>query len=66
MNTSKRKVLQQLAAAGAARIGARARSAADAPRFLAVAPVVHPYRWWQRATCAIVALAMFIGPIRVT
>ncbi|WP_244115107.1 filamentous hemagglutinin N-terminal domain-containing protein [Burkholderia contaminans] len=66
MNTSKRKVLQQLAAAGAARIGARARSAADAPRFLAVAPVVHPYRWWQRATCAIVALAMFIGPITVT
>ncbi|WP_244136384.1 filamentous hemagglutinin N-terminal domain-containing protein [Burkholderia sp. BCC0405] len=66
MNTSKRKVLQQLAAAGAARIGARARSAAGGPRFLAVAPVVHPYRWWQRATCAIVALTMFIGPITVT
>ncbi|WP_423395032.1 filamentous hemagglutinin N-terminal domain-containing protein [Burkholderia sp. LMG 21824] len=66
MNTSKRKVLQQLAAAGATRIGARARSAAGAPRFLAVAPVAHPYRWWQRATCAIVALTMFIGPITVT
>ncbi|WP_235212518.1 filamentous hemagglutinin N-terminal domain-containing protein [Burkholderia pyrrocinia] len=66
MNTSKRKTLQQLAAAGAARIGARARSAACAPRFLAVAPVAGSYRWWQRATSALVALTMFIGPITVT
>ncbi|UXU90306.1 two-partner secretion domain-containing protein [Burkholderia sp. S-53] len=66
MNTSKRKVLQQLAAAGAARIGAHARSAASAPRFLAVAQVAGSYRWWQRATSALVALTMFIGPIAVT
>ncbi|CAI8693774.1 filamentous hemagglutinin N-terminal domain-containing protein [Burkholderia pyrrocinia] len=66
MNTSKRKTLQQLAAAGAARIGARARSAACAPRFLAVALVAGSYRWWQRATSALVALTMFIGPITVT
>jgi filamentous hemagglutinin len=66
MNTSKRKTLQQLAAAGAARIGARERSAACAPRFLAVAPRVRPYRWWQRATSALVALTMFIGPIAIT
>jgi len=66
MNTSKRKTLQQLAAAGAARIGARARSAACAPRFLAVAQVAGSYRWWQRATSALVALTMFFGPIAVT
>ncbi|WP_256979705.1 filamentous hemagglutinin N-terminal domain-containing protein [Burkholderia sp. AU16741] len=66
MNTSKRKTLQQLAAAGAARIGARARSAASAPRFLAVEPVAGSYRWWQRATSALLALTMFIGPIAVT
>ncbi|WP_244140581.1 filamentous hemagglutinin N-terminal domain-containing protein [Burkholderia sp. BCC1047] len=66
MNTSKRKTLQQLAAAGAARIGARARSAASAPRFFAVEQVAGSYRWWQRATSALLALAMFIGPITVT
>ncbi|MET1534237.1 filamentous hemagglutinin N-terminal domain-containing protein [Burkholderia sola] len=66
MNTSKRKTLQQLAAAGAARIGARARSAANAPRFFAVEQVAGSYRWWQRATSALLALAMFIGPITVT
>ncbi|WP_253593528.1 filamentous hemagglutinin N-terminal domain-containing protein [Burkholderia multivorans] len=66
MNTSKRKILQQLAAAGAARIGARARSAACPPRFLAAAPAVRAYRWWQRAISALVALTMFIGPITVT
>jgi filamentous hemagglutinin len=66
MNTSKRKILQQLAAAGAARIGARERSAACAPRFLAIAPLARPYRWWQRAITALVALTMFIGPITVT
>ncbi|MDN7947578.1 filamentous hemagglutinin N-terminal domain-containing protein [Burkholderia multivorans] len=66
MNTSKRKILQQLAAAGAARIGARARSAACPPSFLAAAPAVRAYRWWQRAISALVALTMFIGPITVT
>ncbi|WP_230961887.1 filamentous hemagglutinin N-terminal domain-containing protein [Burkholderia anthina] len=66
MNTSKRKTLQQLAAAGAARIGARARSAAGAPRCFAVEPAARSYRWWQRATSALVALTMFIGPITVT
>ncbi|WP_256976331.1 filamentous hemagglutinin N-terminal domain-containing protein [Burkholderia sp. AU28863] len=66
MNTSKRKTLQQLAAAGAARIGARARSAASAPRCFAVEQVAGSYRWWQRATSALLALAMFIGPITVT
>ncbi|MDN8079731.1 filamentous hemagglutinin N-terminal domain-containing protein [Burkholderia multivorans] len=66
MNTSKRKILQQLAAAGAARIGARARSAACPPRFVAAAPAVRAYRWWQRAISALVALTMFIGPITVT
>nr|WP_276538254.1 filamentous hemagglutinin N-terminal domain-containing protein [Burkholderia multivorans] len=66
MNTSKRKILQQLAAAGAARIGARARSAACPPRFLAAAPAVRAYRWSQRAISALVALTMFIGPITVT
>ncbi|MCA8175127.1 filamentous hemagglutinin N-terminal domain-containing protein [Burkholderia multivorans] len=66
MNTSKRKILQQLAAAGAARIGARARSAACPPRFLAAAPAVRAYRWWHRAISALVALTMFIGPITVT
>ena len=66
MNTSKRKTLQQLAAAGAARIGARARSAASAPRSFAVEPVAGSYRWWQRATSALLALTMFIGPITVT
>ncbi|MET1500913.1 filamentous hemagglutinin N-terminal domain-containing protein [Burkholderia sola] len=65
MNTSKRKTLQQLAAAGAARIRARARSAASAPRFFAVEQVAGSYRWWQRATSALLALAMFIGPITV-
>ncbi|RQX83023.1 filamentous hemagglutinin N-terminal domain-containing protein [Burkholderia anthina] len=66
MNTSKRKTLQQLAAAGAARIGARAQSAAGAPRCFAVEPAARSYRWWQRATSALVALTMFIGPITVT
>lgn len=66
MNTSKRKILQQLAAAGAARIGARARLAACAPRLFAAAPTLRSYRWWQRATSALVALTMFIGPITVT
>jgi len=66
MNTSKRKTLQQLAAAGAARIGARARSAAGVPRCFAVEPAARSYRWWQRATSALVALTMFIGPITVT
>jgi len=66
MNTSKRKTLQQLAAAGAARIGARARSAASAPRFFAVEHVAGSYRWWQRATSALLALTMFIGPITIT
>ncbi|WP_275921652.1 two-partner secretion domain-containing protein [Burkholderia sola] len=66
MNTSKRKTLQQLAAAGAARIGARARSAANAPRCFAVEQVAGSYRWWQRATSALLALTMFIGPITVT
>lgn len=66
MNTSKRKTLQQLAAASAARIGARARSAAGAPHFFAVERAAGSYRWWQRATSALVALTMFIGPITVT
>ncbi|WP_063888328.1 filamentous hemagglutinin N-terminal domain-containing protein [Burkholderia ubonensis] len=67
MNTSKRKVLQQLAAAAAARVGARARSETVMSRFFrANAYALREYRWWQRVMCALVATTMFIGPITVT
>ncbi|WP_232443826.1 filamentous hemagglutinin N-terminal domain-containing protein [Burkholderia ubonensis] len=66
MNTSKRKVLQQLAAAAAARVGARARSETSMSRFRTHAHVPREYRWWQRVMCALVATTMFIGPITVT
>ncbi|WP_232438874.1 filamentous hemagglutinin N-terminal domain-containing protein [Burkholderia ubonensis] len=66
MNTSKRKVLQQLAAAAAARVGARARSETSMSRFRSHAHVPREYRWWQRVMCALVATTMFIGPITVT
>ncbi|WP_080422788.1 filamentous hemagglutinin N-terminal domain-containing protein [Burkholderia ubonensis] len=65
MNTSKRKVLQQLAAAAAARVGARARSETSMSRFRSHAHVPREYRWWQRVMCALVATTMFIGPITV-
>ncbi|WP_232451536.1 filamentous hemagglutinin N-terminal domain-containing protein [Burkholderia ubonensis] len=66
MNTSKRKVLQQLAAAAAARVGARARSETAMSRFRTHAHMPREYRWWQRVMCALVATTMFIGPITVT
>ncbi|CAM3058484.1 two-partner secretion domain-containing protein [Burkholderia ubonensis] len=66
MNTSKRKVLQQLAAAAAARVGARERSETSMSRFRTHAHVPREYRWWQRVMCALVATTMFIGPITVT
>ncbi|WP_256260101.1 two-partner secretion domain-containing protein [Burkholderia ubonensis] len=66
MNTSKRKVLQQLAAAAAARVGARARSETAMSRFRSHAHMPREYRWWQRVMCALVATTMFIGPITVT
>ncbi|WP_080418866.1 filamentous hemagglutinin N-terminal domain-containing protein [Burkholderia ubonensis] len=66
MNTSKRKVLQQLAAAAAARVGARERSETSMSRFRSHAHVPREYRWWQRVMCALVATTMFIGPITVT
>ncbi|WP_080422084.1 filamentous hemagglutinin N-terminal domain-containing protein [Burkholderia ubonensis] len=66
MNTSKRKVLQQLAAAAAARVGARARSETSMSRFRSHAHMPREYRWWQRVMCALVATTMFIGPITVT
>ncbi|WP_010097805.1 filamentous hemagglutinin N-terminal domain-containing protein [Burkholderia ubonensis] len=67
MNTSKRKVLQQLAVAAAARVGARARSETVMSRFFrANAYALREYRWWQRVMCALVATTMFIGPITVT
>ncbi|TCW85641.1 adhesin [Burkholderia sp. SRS-46] len=67
MNTSKRKVLQQLAAAAAARVGARARAETVMSRFFRVnAYALREYSWWQRAMCALVATTMFIGPITVT
>ncbi|WP_246637197.1 two-partner secretion domain-containing protein [Burkholderia catarinensis] len=65
MNTSKRKVLQQLAAAAAARVGARAETMMS--RFFRVnAYALREYSGWQRAMCALVATTMFIGPITVT
>ncbi|WP_232441257.1 filamentous hemagglutinin N-terminal domain-containing protein [Burkholderia ubonensis] len=66
MNTSKRKVLQQLAAAAAARVGARERSETSMSRFRSHAHMPREYRWWQRVMCALVATTMFIGPITVT
>ncbi|WP_080439085.1 filamentous hemagglutinin N-terminal domain-containing protein [Burkholderia ubonensis] len=66
MNTSKRKVLQQLAAAAAARVGARERSETAMSRFRSHAHMPREYRWWQRVMCALVATTMFIGPITVT
>ncbi|WP_230963458.1 filamentous hemagglutinin N-terminal domain-containing protein [Burkholderia stagnalis] len=67
MNTSKRKVLQQLAAAAAARVGARERAEALMSRFFRVnAFALREYSWWQRVMCALVATTMFIGPITVT
>ncbi|KWK96079.1 adhesin [Burkholderia ubonensis] len=66
MNTSKRKVLQQLAAAAAARVGARERSEMSMSRFRSHAHMPREYRWWQRVMCALVATTMFIGPITVT
>ncbi|WP_232443018.1 filamentous hemagglutinin N-terminal domain-containing protein [Burkholderia ubonensis] len=66
MNTSKRKVLQQLAAAAAARVGARERSETSMSRFRTHAHMPREYRWWQRVMCALVATTMFIGPITVT
>ncbi|WP_232441130.1 filamentous hemagglutinin N-terminal domain-containing protein [Burkholderia ubonensis] len=66
MNTSKRKVLQQLAAAAAARVGARERSETAMSRFRTHAHMPREYRWWQRVMCALVATTMFIGPITVT
>ncbi|WP_080436538.1 filamentous hemagglutinin N-terminal domain-containing protein [Burkholderia ubonensis] len=66
MNTSKRKVLQQLAAAAAARVGARERAETSMSRFRSHAHMPREYRWWQRVMCALVATTMFIGPITVT
>ncbi|WP_244143006.1 filamentous hemagglutinin N-terminal domain-containing protein [Burkholderia stagnalis] len=67
MNTSRRKVLQQLAAAAATRVGARERAEALMSRFFRThAYALREYRWWQRAMCALVATTMFIGPITVT
>ncbi|MGZ2748587.1 two-partner secretion domain-containing protein [Burkholderia stagnalis] len=67
MNTSKRKVLQQLAAAAAARVGARERAETLMSRFFrAHAYALREYSWWQRVMCALVATTMFIGPITVT
>ncbi|MGZ2748590.1 two-partner secretion domain-containing protein [Burkholderia stagnalis] len=67
MNTSRRKVLQQLAAAAAARVGARERAEALMSRFFRVnACALREYSWWQRVMCALVATTMFIGPITVT
>ncbi|WP_257010237.1 two-partner secretion domain-containing protein [Burkholderia ubonensis] len=66
MNTSKRKVLQQLAAAAAARVGARAHAETLMSRFRTHAHAPREYRWWQRVMCALVATTMFIGPITVT
>ncbi|RQR67694.1 filamentous hemagglutinin N-terminal domain-containing protein [Burkholderia sp. Bp9126] len=67
MNTSKRKVLQQLSAAAAARVGARERAEALMSRFFRThAYALREYRWWQRVMCALVATTMFIGPITVT
>ncbi|WGS45458.1 filamentous hemagglutinin N-terminal domain-containing protein [Burkholderia sp. JSH-S8] len=67
MNTSRRKVLQQLAAAAAARVGARERAEALMSRFFRVnAYALREYSWWQRVMCALVATTMFIGPITVT